>query len=249
MRLECGVIALCSHLCLSGMGLADSRTAPVPVRAIGVFVALCDNEHQGIVPVPKAIGDGEDPERNLYWGNAEGLAGIFGRSARWKQSETSETASGEVLRQKTYRHESGKAVLTAFAYRGSAIKKCLEDFEEAICLGKYDLVVYIGHNGLMDFTLPQRSPETGRKNKPECVVLCCKSASYFRDRIESMEARPILLTKQFMYPGAFILRDVLEDWIRGADRKTCRASAGRAYAANQKISQKSALGVFADLER
>ena len=38
------------------------------LRTIHVFVALCDNEHQGIVPVPEKIGNGKDPANNLYWG-------------------------------------------------------------------------------------------------------------------------------------------------------------------------------------
>jgi len=35
-------------------------------RVIHILVALCDNENQGIVPVPKAIGNGQDPGNNLY---------------------------------------------------------------------------------------------------------------------------------------------------------------------------------------
>ncbi len=35
-------------------------------KTIHVFVALCDNEHQGIVPVPKTLGDGKDACNNLY---------------------------------------------------------------------------------------------------------------------------------------------------------------------------------------
>lgn len=42
-------------------------------KTIHVFVALCDNEHQGIVPVPKTLGNGKDARNNLYWGAAYGL--------------------------------------------------------------------------------------------------------------------------------------------------------------------------------
>lgn len=31
-------------------------------RVLHVLVALCDNEHQGIVPVPAKIGNGDDPQ-------------------------------------------------------------------------------------------------------------------------------------------------------------------------------------------
>ncbi|HBH24362.1 MAG TPA: hypothetical protein DDY13_13175 [Cytophagales bacterium] len=41
------------------------------IRTIHVFVALCDNEHQGIVPVPNTLGNGKDPNSNLYWGAAQ----------------------------------------------------------------------------------------------------------------------------------------------------------------------------------
>jgi hypothetical protein len=39
-------------------------------RLVHVFVALADNAHQGIVPLPKALGNGDDPGRNPYWGAA-----------------------------------------------------------------------------------------------------------------------------------------------------------------------------------
>ncbi|GAB4337265.1 MAG: hypothetical protein Kow0099_10580 [Candidatus Abyssubacteria bacterium] len=42
-------------------------------RTIYVFVALCDNEHQGIFPVPPKLGNGDDPANNLYWGAMYGV--------------------------------------------------------------------------------------------------------------------------------------------------------------------------------
>lgn len=230
------------------MGTLCGAAFAVDERTAGVYVALCDNANQGIIPVPEAIGKGDDPDRNLYWGSAEGFQGVFGKSAHWKKESASEAAQGDVMRTCTYRHASGKVVLTAFAYRGSAIRACIEDFEKALQQGTYDLVVYIGHNGLMDFSLSPTAATAGRAKTPECIVLCCKSQAYFQERIESVDAKPILLTTQLMYPGAFILHDVLEEWILGSSAKAYRTAAGRSYAANQKIAQKAALGVFADLE-
>ena len=42
-------------------------------RYIHVLVALCDNDNQGIIPVPKKIGNGQDPANNLYWGCGFGI--------------------------------------------------------------------------------------------------------------------------------------------------------------------------------
>ena len=211
-----------------------------------MFVALADNASQGIVPVPAAIGKGTDPERNLYWGTAEGLKGVFDKSKSWRlEAKDDQPAEADVLRTRTYRHVRTKALLTAKAYRGTAIQACIEDFEAAIQGRSYDLVVYIGHNGLMDFTLPVPTPPNAATNTPACIVLCCRSEAYFKPRIEAAGGRPVLLTTQLMYPGSFILHASAEGWLNGEPPAQIRERAGEAYAANQKISKKAALGVFA----
>jgi len=123
----------------------------------------------------------------------------------------------------------------------------IAEYEAAVQHGSYDLVVFIGHNGLMDFNLspPTRLPNTKR---PDCVVLCCKSEAYFRARLTSAGGHPVLLTTQLMYPGAFILEAAAETWLAGGKLGGIRESAGAAYARNQKISRKSGVGVFADLK-
>jgi hypothetical protein len=224
----------------------EAGLAPAADKTIGVFVALADNETQGIVPVPKAIGDGDDPEKNLYWGTADGLKGCFDRSDDWKLVEKDDAPAGpDVLRSRTYRHRAEAIVIRASAYRGSALKKCLQDFEAAVALGSYDLVVYIGHNGLMDFDLPIPSKSPRQARTPDCAVLCCRSEAYFKARMKAAGCRPVLLTTQLMYPGAFILRAIAAPWAAGSGAGKIRESAAAAYAENQKISRKAALGVFA----
>ena len=110
------------------------------------------------------------------------------------------------------------------------------------------MVVYIGHNGLMDFDLPKPTKSGKQAKAPDCVVLCCRSEQYFKTRIEAAGGRPILLTTQLMYPGAFILRAVADSWLDGEKRSAIRESAGIAYAENQKLSKKAGTGVFADLK-
>lgn len=216
-------------------------------KTIGVFVALADNEHQGIVPVPKAIGNGDDPERNLYWGTAEGFKGVFDRSKDWKLLEKTEQPEGVILRSRVYQHTKYPATLTAKAYQGAAIKQALQDFESALANSTYDLVVFIGHNGLMDFQLPVPSEASSSSDKPAAIVLACKSEPYFKQRIRSAGGEPMLLTTQFMYPGAFILHAAANSWLAGEDSSAIRASAGKSYAKNQKLSIKAGTGVFAKL--
>jgi hypothetical protein len=128
------------------------------------------------------------------------------------------------------------------------MKQCIIDFEAVVLHGSYDMVVFIGHNGLMDFTLPSPTKSPNQPRRLDCVVLCCKSADYFQPRLTAAGGRPLLLTTQFMYPGSFILAAVAESWLDGAKRTQLRASAGAAYARNQKISRRAATGVFAALK-
>ena len=229
-------------LCL-GVSAADGAD-----RTIGVYVALADTKHQGIGRVPQALGNGDDPERNLYWGSAEGLKTVFDASADWKLVDRIDTAgASDVMRVRVYRNEGKGATLTARAYRGSAMKTCVQDFEAAIVNGSHDLVVFIGHNGLMDFSLLPPTKSDSQVVSPDCIVLCCLSEDLFKRRIEMAGGRPVLLTTQFMYPGSFILLAALDPWLEGKGRSAIRESAGVAYAKNQKLSRKAGLGVFAEL--
>ena len=61
----------------------QTSTEPRDYKVVHVFVALCDNKHQGIVPVPAALGNGQDPRNNLYWGAMYGVKTFFENSPHW----------------------------------------------------------------------------------------------------------------------------------------------------------------------
>ncbi|CAN5673199.1 hypothetical protein BH09VER1_BH09VER1_02040 [soil metagenome] len=219
-------------------------------RTVGVFVALADPKHTGIEALPESIGNGDNAETNLYWGNDEGLKGVFDRSKRWKLIDKLETPqSDEVLSRRIYRRVGANLVMVARAYRGSAMKRCIQDFESAVAHGDFDLVVFIGHDGLMDFQLPTPARSADQKKTPDCVALCCRSEDYMKTRLLTAGGHPILLTSQLMYPGAFVLEAALEPWGSGKDLTQIRESAAMAYSTNQNISKKSALGVFTNLSK
>lgn len=230
-----------------------------PPRTIHVFVALADNAHQGIAPVPAKIGNGDDPEHNLYWGCDEGLKAYFKKSGPWKFVAAVDPRTSAILERCVFRHATANAYLVADAYRGRDIKAAIEDFLSAAAGarpasikikngpplkigGDSDLVAYIGHNGLMDFRIAD--VQSARPAHKPAIVLCCKSRDYFAEPLKSAGAAPLLLTTQLMYPGSFILKAALDGWLAGETPAQIRKRAGRAYAKNQQISEKSALGVF-----
>lgn len=219
------------------------QAAPKEIR---VFIALCDNKTQGIVPVGAKIGNGDDADANLYWGCSDGFGSLFSKSKQWKVTESEKDVSEVILRRLTMQHVGGEMNLVAEAYKGSQMQQCTKDFEAAACSNKYDLVAFIGHNGLMDFNL--KVPGKTEGNDTEVVVLCCLSEKYFGDRLRALGCRPILMTQQLMYPGSFLLHAALEKWNSGGTKSDIRAAAAAAYAKNQKISVKAASGVFVKLD-
>jgi len=237
-------------------------------NVIHTFVALCDNKSQGIAPVPAKIGNGNDPANNLYWGCSDGSRAYFSKSKKWQRLSVTKVAEQtEILERMIFQHKQTRTLLVIDAWRGSSIKTCMKQFGESLSGQRYesiavedskgkhlvnisggaDLLAFIGHNGLMEFSLPPLSANPQRKQVVSTVVLCCQSKRFFTKHIEPSGAEAILMTASNMYPGAFILHDVIEGWLKKENPSQLRLRAAKAYAKNQKISTKSALNVFAPL--
>ncbi len=225
--------------------LTFTTLAGAASKSVKVYVALCDNKTQGIAKVGAKIGDGNVPDANLYWGCSDGFGSYFKRSKRWKVKSSDSDISNQVLRKMTLIHVDGDVRLTAEAYRGSEMEQCMKNFERDAAMSLYDLVVFIGHNGLMDVKIPELEPIS--ENETEVMVLSCLSEMYYKDRLTRLGCRPVLLTRQLMYPGSFLLHDALEVWKRDGSPAEMRAAAGKAYSKNQGISVKAGTGIFAEL--
>jgi hypothetical protein len=101
-------VILGALLCLLFTAAATSEVCAAE-KEIRVFVALCDNATQGIIPVPAKIGNGDDPGRNLYWGCDEALPAIFKNSREWKRIKQQTSPDGVIMEHLEFRHESGSS--------------------------------------------------------------------------------------------------------------------------------------------
>lgn len=234
---------------------------------IHVFVALCDNVNQGIVPVSASLGNGDDSARNLYWGAAFGIKTFFSKSRDWVPV-TAETMSNKfplvVLDRVIFKHRRSQAVIVAEAYRGSKIKQATEDFlaaaagvpGETINIsvegksltlnlgGSADLVAYIGHNGLMDFQLTS-IPRKRDEEKREAIILACASKGYFADALRKTGAKPLVWTTNLMAPEAYILSAAIDGWLNKETDEEIRLRAAKAYDKYQHCGLKGANRLFA----
>ncbi len=73
-------------------------------KTIHVFVALCDNLNQGIVPVPAKLGNGQCTKSNLYWDTLYGVRGYFKRIKDWILVSTALNPEPNILERILFKH-------------------------------------------------------------------------------------------------------------------------------------------------
>ncbi|KAA3614926.1 MAG: hypothetical protein D8M58_10760 [Calditrichaeota bacterium] len=228
-------------------------------KTIHVYVALCDNENQGIVPVPDQLGDGKDPKNNLYWGAAYGLKTFFiSKSNNWQLLKSINPKNPAILERLLFKHKSLDFYLLADAYDGEQIKVCIEDFLKAsngqspvkIRLdslklgfgGSSDLQAYVGHDGLMEFAVDIDYNKV-EKSK-DVIILACYSRDYFSSEIRKSGANPLLWTTHLMAPEAYTLEAAIEGWILNESGIKIDERAAKAYNKYQKCGIRGARNLF-----
>jgi len=223
-------------------------------KTIHILVALCDNENQGIVPVPERMGNGQDPNNNLYWGAAYGMKTYFKRSEEWKLLSLRKP-NDTILERAIYKHETKNYYLVADAYDGRYIKNTTEQFlkscygmvKDTVKIGDRTLGIagnskmlgYIGHDGLMEFeiTTPLKKADELERN---VIILACVSKEYFAPYLAKANVNPLVWTTNLMAPEAYTIHDGLSGYVRGETNNQIRLRAAKAYAKYQKCGLKGA---------
>lgn len=246
----------------------DADVAKGQAIVVHVVVALCDNANQGIVPVPKALGNGQNPRSNLYWGALYGVRTHFAKS--WGKLDTSASEDSRILERVAFQtsvSRGGKPVdviVVADAWDGRSIRGAIEAFA-AMAAGRDELeltvskgaersyrvraggaahlVAYVGHNGLMEFSVDK--PKHARDKPPRSTLaLACVSKSDFVPLSESPIAHPLLMTTNFMAPEAYTLDAAIRSWAAGEASSTVVESAAQAYHDYQQCGINGARRLF-----
>ena len=234
---------------------------------VHVIVALCDNENQGIVPVGKKLGNGQEPSDNLYWGAAYGVRSYMTGKGKWKRVKAdtlSDTGILERIVLKKSISRSGKTVTTyiiAEAWDGSRIKEAMQRFMdmsaggEGMTLpldgtdtiragGEAHLIAYVGHNGLMEFR-PDRYPAADTTRPPRsALALACASKPYLLQPLQYAGAHPLLLTTNLMAPEAYSLDAAIAGFVAGKKTDAIHTDVAKAYNTYQKCGLTGAKRLF-----
>ena len=264
------LLALCLALLAGSVcpAMAAAAAAQNSPKAVHVLVPLCDNANQGIVPVPARIGNGQDPEGNLYWGAAYGMKTFMRKQKEWQLEAVVKNPGPAILERLVFRHANGTATLVADAYDGACMRETLRDFFDyaagargfsverpvapaaarsqhpsAKAGGNADLIIFAGHNGLMDLALgalPQKKPGAGR----ETAVFACMSKQYFTAPLQAVGGTPIALTTNFMCPEAYTISALIKSWLQGDTPAQRREAMAQAYNTYQKCGLPGARRLF-----
>lgn len=266
---------------LSITGAAEARS-PVQARidrdlaagkpiVVQVSVALVDNKHQWIPPVPEAIGNGQDAASNLYWGARYGLKTWFIKDKGWIRLEAGKPDDKRILERLVLKRKfrrQGRPVtvyLVADAWDGRHISAAVKDFyrhnggnrmqtlkldgRDVQVGGNAHLVVYVGHNALGDYLGLRKvffwTPGAADHNPVnDSIVLACKSLHYFSPGLEKLAARPLLMTTGSMAPEAYTLHDAIARWVAGDSDREVQKAAAKAYDRFQKTGIRGAERLF-----
>ncbi len=229
-------------------------------KTIHVFVALCDNEFQGIAPVPEKIGNGKDPVHNLYWGCGYGVKSFFKYKApEWELVKTIKAADSNILERVLFKHTTKDVYLLADAYDGEKIKPCIQNFLKAsngqnIVSIKHDstslkfggganLLSYVGHDGLMEFDADVNYTPN-RQNKIELMILSCNSKQFFAPEIRKAGAIPLLWTTHLMAPEAYTLKAAIDGWLNNETGLQIEERAAQTYNTYQKCGLRGSRNLF-----
>jgi len=243
-------------LLLPSITLSQTFDAP---KTIHVYVALCDNVNQGIVPVSKSLGNGQNPKSNLYWGALYGVKTHFKKSKDWTLVKTLENPNNMILERVLFKHNTTETYLLADAYDGLYIEQTTIDFFKAASGdlqekvefegksltfgGGSGLISYIGHDGLMEFNLDIAIKQCNDQ-KRDAIMLACISKDYFRPYLKQTGANPLVWSTGLMSPEAYTLKWAIDGWILGETDAQIRERAAQAYNHYQKCGMRGARGLL-----
>lgn len=248
---------------------ADAR-AGHPLVA-HVVVALCDNENQGILPVPKALGNGQDPKSNLYWGALYGVPTYLKGKGGWEKMKFEGAPPEGVLERVVFRKRMRRpgpvdatAYVVADAWDGARMRDAIDAFFrmtgghnpvsvkvksasrtlEIAAGGSSHVVVFVGHDGLMEMPVPPQPPPVKDAPARSAMVFACTSRDFFGPTLKQTGAHRLLMTTGFMAPEAYSVDAALKQWFAGGTAAESREAAAQTYQKYQNCGLKGARGLF-----
>ena len=226
--------------------ISQKKTKGTPL-VVHIYIPLCDNINQGIVPTTASLGNGMSLKSNLYWATRSGTKRFFTNHPKWELIYDQLDIDTNVLERVVFKRKytDTEVYLVADAYRGDRMEATINDFLAALSQNREqtvvidsnqqvniaqnaDLIMFNGHNGMMDrLTIKNWVNTTDRH--VDAVINACVSYKYFDHQLIKAGAYPLARTNSLLHPGAYVLTQIIDDWVAGIDERNICLNAGRAY--------------------
>lgn len=267
MRALLVLVALCST---ASAAPADDWLAALADRVIGditagrplvvdVHVPLCDSS---IIACGNAkLGDGDNPDTNLYWATTPGFGEWFARrGGGWKRTAAlrgDATGDKDVLALVTYRRtlatparwrtrgapKTFDVEVVIHGWRGKAIDRALAAYAADLSgASPAQIVAWVGHNRLMD--LDHFDWPAPARDVKGAIAIACQTAPYMKDTVPAATRVPLLMTDDFLFANAAPLEAAVLAFGRGGSYAQIRHDAAEAYAGVQESTLAHVLGAF-----
>lgn len=238
---------------------------------IHVIVPLCSNDQ--IDCGSPAAGLAGNLRTNLYWGAIFGHRRFFDREKSEFTRIDLARGKGPLLERAVYRRmisapgqtdaaeKNVEQIVVLDAYHGDSIDQAVDMFWHRATKGgvvhfrdgdkdreeRVSVVGYAGHNRLMDGVRLPAAPKDGASPIPS-FVLACASEQYFGAALRAAGSETLVMTRTLMAPEGYVLDAVVRAIGERAAPVQIRASAVKAYAKWQKLSESVAGTIFAKPE-
>jgi hypothetical protein len=258
------IFAAFAVLVCSTLSRAAEPGAKAPL-VIHVIVPLCSNDQ--IDCGSPAAGLAGNLRTNLYWG------AIFGHKRFFERTKSEFTridlarGKGPLLERAVYRRmisapdKTVEQIVVLDAYHGDSIDQAVDMFWHRATKGgivhfrdgdkdreeRVSIVGYAGHNRLMDGVRLPAVPKEGASPIPS-FVLACASEQYFGPSLRAAGSETLVMTRTLMAPEGYVLDAVVRAIGERAAPAQIRASAVKAYAKWQNLSESVAGTIFAKPE-
>ncbi|WP_066758873.1 hypothetical protein [Crocinitomix algicola] len=226
------------------IALKKANNEPLIVHG---YIPLCDNEHQGIVPTSESLGNGLSLRTNLYWATSGGTKAYFAKARDWELVYNQLDLDTNVLERVVFKknYPESTVYFIADAYRGDRMEETMNDYLAAIAghrsqqvnlpshktlnvADEADLIIFNGHNGVMDYI--DIKPWINNTSKRTDVVMnACVSYGYLQEELMLAGGYPLVRTNSLLFPGAYVLEQIIDDWVNDIDPVQLCLNAGRAY--------------------
>ncbi len=192
---------------------------------------------------------------NLYWATSGGTKAYFKKQPSWKLVYSALDIDTNVLERVVFErnYEEATVFLVADAYRGDRMEETINDYLSAISQNRSDtiqlendlsiaagegadLIIFNGHNGVMDYI--EIKPWINLTEKRTDIVMnACVSYGYLQEEFMLAGGYPLVRTNTLLYPGAYVLEEIIDNWVAGIDEKDLCLKAGKKYCEKHDCGQ------------